>query len=155
MNTSLSAMQASAASSFNDDPYSIELDKLDVFNIVENDQFMGLVIEAKKNLIEEAKVMRRLFQLDTFSLDSEKVVPNKSKEQQQKVKSKSKETKKVRRRIVDDEDDEMIEIEMNANTEGAPNKDAGEHNKADDEESEEEEPLEEELEEVIYLLICF
>lgn len=48
----------------NEDPFSIELSQLDVYDVAEDETFMKNAVKAKKALIEESKSMRTIFQLD-------------------------------------------------------------------------------------------
>lgn len=127
-----------AAASISDDPYGIELDRLDIFDNSDKNPFMTDIIESKKSLIDDAKLMRKFLRLDEFALitePKEKIVnkPNKGKQ------------KKVRKHNVDDDDnDEIDDVNANENVATGNNEDEG---KADEEMTDEEIQVDE-LEEV-------
>lgn len=54
-----------------EDPYSIELDRPDISNLTENKLFMEKVIEAKKSLLDNAKLMRNMLNLDQLTTDED------------------------------------------------------------------------------------
>lgn len=136
ISASATAAQVAVANSFNDDPFSIELEHLDVFDIVDNSKFMDDVIATKKSLFEEAILMRKMMRLDELTIEEEK------SESGLKKQTKTPKAKKTRRRNIDDEDVDEVEGE------GA-NNDATEAGKGDEEDSDEEEIVEEDVEEVI------
>lgn len=136
ISASATAAQVAVANSFNDDPFSIELEHLDVFDIVDNSKFMDDVITTKKSLFEEALLMRKMMRLDELTIEEEK------SESGLKKQAKTPKAKKARSRNIDDEDVDEVEGE------GA-NNDATEAGKGDEEDSDEEEIVEEDVEEVL------
>lgn len=149
MNISTFAATRGSQNIINDDPFSIELERLDVFDVanvgVEQNSFMNDVLDEKKSLLDDGKLMRKLMRLDEFTADVEvKVIPK------TKVKKQQRKTKVVRRHNVDDDDEELME-EVTENANPGPNEDEG---RADEEATDEEIPVDE-LEEVNHNLVSF
>lgn len=156
-NSGISATQNRAmnAFNFNDRPFEIELERLDLFESDEtnaNNEMLNLVIEARKNLLEEAEVMRKMMRLDEFTIDHKAQKNQKSK----------KIIKKSIGNTYEDHMEEITDLTANEPNVGINNEDEVESNRLDEEATDEEEMIEDELEEVKFasmlimiLIKCF
>lgn len=86
----------------NDDPYSLKLERLDILNIDDTSTFMTDVIEQRKSLYDDARLMTRLLGLDQYS---DTINDGDGELRKKKIKAKKKKTI-IRRYNIDDDDDQ-------------------------------------------------
>lgn len=87
----------------NDDPYSLKLERLDILNIDDTSTFMTDVIEQRKSLYDDARLMTRLLGLDQYS---DTINDGDGELRKKKIKAKKKKTI-IRRYNIDDDDDDQ------------------------------------------------
>ena len=92
-----------------DDPYSLKLERLDILNMDDSNPFMQQIIEQRKNLLDDSRIMIRLLGLDHF-IDNDDDDDERLRRKKMKAKKLAEKKKKtatvVRRRYnIDDDDD--------------------------------------------------
>lgn len=92
-----------------EDPYSLELNRPDVSNLNENKLFMEKVIEAKKSLLDNAKLMRNMLNLDQLTTDEYFRINIKRQKETNENKQKPSDKDKKPNELLDDINDKAEE----------------------------------------------
>ncbi len=169
LNANQVAAQIAAPGNFNDDPFSIELERRDQLpgdNATATDDkssraaaFMAAVLEEKEALLKEAEFVRKLMRLDELTVgkdDDEEEVPKK-KVSKPKKKAVPLKLNKPRRKMIisddeDEDDDDVVGGAKKTTATAAGDDDDGKdleldgEKAAEDEDTDEEKPLDEEEE---------